>query len=138
MKKLHLSLKDKYIAGVCGGLSESLGINSNIIRIGFVISLFINGIGLLLYVILFLILPKDLGKDEIIDVEVEPDTEKNKIYRTRANSILAGVCSGLAEYLNWDVSIIRVIFVVMTLTGGVGAIIYLIFWFMFPLEEESE
>ena len=44
------------IAGVCGGLSESTGINSAIFRAAFVISIFIGGSGLLIYLILMLIL----------------------------------------------------------------------------------
>ena len=47
-----------------------------------------------------------------------------KLYRTRKNSILLGVCSGMAEeYGNhpWDV---RIIFIVLTLLGGIGILTY--------------
>jgi phage shock protein PspC (stress-responsive transcriptional regulator) len=50
---------------------------------------------------------------------------------------LAGVCIGLADYTGIDVSLIRVIFAVLTLFGGVGPIAYLIAWALVPEEGES-
>jgi len=49
--------------------------------------------------------------------------------------MIAGVCSGIAQYLKWDVSLIRIAFVIMSFIGGAGVILYAIFWFMFPNEE---
>ncbi len=134
MKKLHLSSQDRIIGGVCGGLSESTGVNSGIFRAVFVVSIFIGGMGLLVYIILLAILPRGTKKD-IINVEVEEEGEDTRIRRSRTNSMIAGVCGGLAVYLHWDVSIIRILFIIMTMAGGIGAILYLLFWFMFPLED---
>jgi phage shock protein C len=41
-----------------------------------------------------------------------------KLYRSRADRKLAGVCGGLAQYLNTDLTLIRVLFVVLALLGG--------------------
>jgi phage shock protein C len=49
-----------------------------------------------------------------------------KLYRSRANRVIAGVCGGLGEYLNIDPIIFRVVFVAMALAGGSGILIYLI------------
>lgn len=55
---LHLSRADRKIAGVCGGLSESVNLDSNIIRLVWVLGTFMTaGTGLLIYLILAVILP---------------------------------------------------------------------------------
>ncbi len=124
------------LTGVCGGLSESFGIDAMIIRLIFLITLFFGGTGIIAYLILFAILPKSQQEPDIIDIEPEPEEAmQNKIYRKWDNRMIAGVCSGIAQYLNWDVSWVRITFVIMSFIGGVGAILYAIFWFMFPNEE---
>ena len=50
---------------------------------------------------------------------------------------LAGVCAGLADYSGIDPSLIRVIFAVLTLFGGVGAIAYVLAWALVPEEGEQ-
>jgi len=55
---LRRSRGDRVIAGICGGLGEFFGINSNWFRAGFIIALIPGGIpGILIYVILWLIIP---------------------------------------------------------------------------------
>ena len=58
---LHLSIDDKKLAGVCGGLGESLVIDPNIVRVLWVFGTFMSiGVGVLLYIILALILPEKI------------------------------------------------------------------------------
>ena len=58
---LHLSIDDKKLAGVCGGLGESLVIDPNIVRVLWVFGTFMSiGAGVLLYIILVLILPEQI------------------------------------------------------------------------------
>jgi phage shock protein PspC (stress-responsive transcriptional regulator) len=60
------------------------------------------------------------------------------LVRTRDGRILAGVCSGLAEYSGIDVNLIRVIVAVLTVfTGGFGALAYLAAWVVIPEEGEK-
>jgi phage shock protein PspC (stress-responsive transcriptional regulator) len=61
------------------------------------------------------------------------------LVRTRDGRIVAGVCSGLAEYFGIDANLIRVIVVVLTVfTGGVGgALAYLAAWVVIPEEGEK-
>jgi signal transduction histidine kinase/phage shock protein PspC (stress-responsive transcriptional regulator) len=49
-----------------------------------------------------------------------------------SNQVVAGVCSGIAEYLGVDVVIVRVAFAVLTLTTGLGVPIYAMGWIMMP------
>lgn len=56
-----------------------------------------------------------------------------KIKKSRNDKMLAGVCGGLADYLGWDSTIIRVLFVVCALIGvGSPILIYLILAIVFP------
>jgi phage shock protein C len=57
-----------------------------------------------------------------------------KLYRSRTDRKLAGVCGGLAQYLGVDATVIRVIFVVLTVLGGSGLVIYLALWVLVPTE----
>jgi len=57
-----------------------------------------------------------------------------KLYRSRKNRKIAGVSAGLAEYLNVDPTIIRVLFIVFAVMGGAGALIYLAMWLLVPEE----
>jgi len=61
-------------------------------------------------------------------------TEVKKLYRSRTDRMIAGVCGGLGEYLNVDPTLIRLIFVFAALLGGPGIIIY-IGWLLVVPEE---
>ncbi len=55
-----------------------------------------------------------------------------KLYRSRSDRKLAGVCGGLAEFFSLDPTLIRVLFVILALAGGSGIVIYLAMWIMVP------
>lgn len=57
-RRIARSSSDRFIAGVCGGLGQYLGIDSTLIRIGFVL-LTLAGISPLLYIILWVVVPVD-------------------------------------------------------------------------------
>lgn len=59
----------------------------------------------------------------------------NKLYRSQTDKMLGGVCGGLAQYLRVDLTIVRLFFVVLTLLGGFGPLVYLIMWIIVPLED---
>ena len=50
---------------------------------------------------------------------------RKKLYRSNDRKLF-GVCGGIAEYFGWDPTIVRILWAVFTITGGAGAIIYLI------------
>ena len=62
-KKLYRSSKNKIIAGVCGGIAEYFDIDPTIVRIIFVLIALIDGIGVILYLIMALIVPTKDGSD---------------------------------------------------------------------------
>ncbi len=58
-----------------------------------------------------------------------------KLYRSRTDKKIAGVCGGLAEYFNIDATILRIIFIVLLLPGGFpGFIPYVILWIFVPVK----
>lgn len=58
-----------------------------------------------------------------------------KLYRSKTDRKIAGVCGGLGAYLNVDSTVIRVGFVLLALPGGLpGILMYLILWLVIPEE----
>ena len=60
--------------------------------------------------------------------ETEKTTEqpvKKRLYRSRADRFIAGVCGGLGEYFDVDANVFRLLFIFLTLFGGSGLILYL-------------
>lgn len=60
--------------------------------------------------------------------------ETRRLYRSRNDRKVAGVCGGLAQYFNFDPTLMRVLFVVLALLGGPGLLIYLVLWIVVPEE----
>lgn len=59
-------------------------------------------------------------------------TEYKKLYRIPSKGMVGGVCAGLGEYLNADPTLIRLLFVLLTLAGGSGVLLYLAMWLIVP------
>ena len=57
-----------------------------------------------------------------------------KLYRSKDERMIWGICGGLAKHFDLDPTIIRVIAVVTILFGGEGILIYIILRFLIPLE----
>lgn len=58
-----------------------------------------------------------------------------RLYRSRVDKMLGGVCGGLGEYFDVDPVLVRLGFVILTILGsGVGVLIYLVLWIVIPKE----
>lgn len=73
MKRLYRSKKSRMIAGVCGGLAEYFNVDPTLLRIAFVALAFLNGAGLILYIILAIVMPEE-EKDSEKKLSAEADT----------------------------------------------------------------
>jgi len=52
---------------------------------------------------------------------------------TRSNDrVIAGVCAGFADYFGFDKTLVRVIYLLLVLFGGIGILVYIIFWILMP------
>jgi len=63
---------------------------------------------------------------------------KKKLYRSRKDSKIAGICGGIAEYFNIDSTIVRLLAIFTIFFGGGGIIAYIIAWIIIPLEPIEE
>jgi phage shock protein PspC (stress-responsive transcriptional regulator) len=121
----------KALGGVLAGLAHYWKADIVWIRIAFLVLLFgliptgvIPGILLLGYFVAWIIFPPNSS--------IEDNPNIKKYYRDIDHRVIGGVSSGLASYFKTDVVLFRIIFVVTTITGGLGLILYLILWVVAP------
>ncbi len=59
---------------------------------------------------------------------------KKRLYRSRSDRMIWGVCGGLAEYFNIDPTVVRIIAVLLIFANGLGILAYLLMAIVVPLE----
>jgi phage shock protein PspC (stress-responsive transcriptional regulator) len=111
--RLFRSENDKMLGGVCGGLAAYLKIDSSIVRIVFALLMLGFGTGILIYLILWIVLP---SKSIVTKI-------KKRLFRDPDHRVVAGVASGLASYFNVEIWIPRVIFCLPLITGVLASIL---------------
>lgn len=57
-----------------------------------------------------------------------------RLYKSRTERKLCGVCGGLAEYFNLDPTLIRLLWILFSLAGGAGLLVYIIAALIMPEE----
>lgn len=58
-----------------------------------------------------------------------------RLYRSQTEKMIGGVCGGLAESLDVDPTLVRLVFVLLALLGGHGILLYLILWIVMPRKD---
>ena len=77
------------------------------------------------------------GKAARPDAPPRAASSRRRLVRPMADKKIAGVCAGFARYIDVDVVLMRVLWLVMAIvTGGLGFIFYLVAWAVMPREEE--
>jgi phage shock protein C len=68
----------------------------------------------------------------------ENDPMSKPLMRVRQGALIAGVCGGIAKWFGWDPTIVRVVYVMLTLLSAAfpGVILYILLWILMPLEPE--
>ena len=61
-------------------------------------------------------------------------TAERRLVRPRGQRRIAGVCAGVAQYYGWNVTVIRLLWLLLFLFGGSGGLLYLILWIVMPIE----
>jgi phage shock protein C len=61
---------------------------------------------------------------------------QNKLFRSRSDRMIAGVCGGLGQYLGVDSTIVRIVAVILALSPGPGLLIYILLAVIMPEEPE--
>ena len=62
---------------------------------------------------------------------------QKKLYRSKIDKKLCGVCAGIAEYLNLDPTVVRLIWVLLVLCAGCGLLAYLICALIIPEKPDN-
>lgn len=58
-----------------------------------------------------------------------------KLYKSSSQKMIAGVCGGIAEYLNLDPTLVRLVFVAISMLGGSGLLAYIVAAIIMPEED---
>ena len=66
-----------------------------------------------------------------------PERALKRLYRSKKERMIAGVCGGIAEYFNLDPTLIRLIWIAFTFAGGAGLLAYMIAWIIVPENPED-
>lgn len=124
------------IAGVCAGIAEYLDADVTLVRIAWIALSIVPGVligGLIAYIVAWLFVPEGMRAESSAFAG-------KRLLRSTSNRTVAGVCGGLAEYLGVDATIVRVLFVALSIYPGAilgGVIAYLIGWAVIPQDRPT-
>jgi phage shock protein PspC (stress-responsive transcriptional regulator) len=121
----------KTIGGVCAGIANYFGIDMMIPRILFLVTFLMFGTGILVYIIMWIVIPEG-GKDE-----TTTQTQVKRLFRDSENSRVGGVCAGIAEYVSIDAVWLRLGFLIALFVFGTGFLAYIILWIAIPQAKTS-
>jgi len=62
----------------------------------------------------------------------------NRLYRSKSNRVLGGVCAGLGSFLRIDPVFIRIFFIVWTVLGEFAVLIYFLLWVIVPSDSSTD
>ncbi|MCB0497387.1 MAG: PspC domain-containing protein [Cyclobacteriaceae bacterium] len=130
-KRLYRDTKRKLVGGVASGIAHYFSIDPVWIRLLFIVLIFdafitlsVGPISVIVYIVLWIAVP---GSDHL-----EEDKSLKKLYRNPDEKVIGGVANGLATYLDIDVTVFRVLFVLSIFLGGSGLLIYIVLWIILP------
>jgi phage shock protein C len=144
-KRLYRSRKDKVIAGVCGGIGEYFDIDSTLVRLVWILFIFMGGTGFLAYIIAMIIIPenpdqkatkmkgnkpKEDFQEERGDFQDERNFQDERVGALIGGLILVGISMfflmsnfGFLSWLNWSLfwpAMLVLLGIVMIVSGSVG------------------
>ncbi|WP_333820124.1 PspC domain-containing protein [Ohtaekwangia sp.] len=114
----------KILGGVCAGLGNYFNVDPLWIRLLFAALAFAYGVTIVIYLVMWIVVPGSYTLDE-------PMVDK-KMFRDPERKVLGGVAGGVASYFGIDVVIIRLLFVIFTIIGGLGLLLYIVLWIALP------
>jgi phage shock protein C len=165
--KLGLDVENKKVLGVCAGFARYLEVPTALVRVIYVIACLVSPFLILVYMAMYWILEDEKRPERIKaamaayvpgnDTPPEPDNQeamtdqvgsqseqasrfnlKKPLYRSRTNIRIAGVCAGIADYLNISIFIVRLVtFISIFILGGITFWAYVICWIVLDKEPKS-
>ncbi|MGI4886895.1 MAG: PspC domain-containing protein [Janthinobacterium lividum] len=150
-KRLFRDMAHRKVAGVAAGLAQYFAVNPLWVRLAFVaLVLFkpalhightydfdnvvnFSGFSVLLYVILWVLLPKNYDAPNPDDIAPGAGPlAGRRLFRDTDTAKIGGVAAGLAYYLKLDVTLVRVLLLAGLFAGGFTLVLYLILWVVAP------
>jgi phage shock protein PspC (stress-responsive transcriptional regulator) len=130
IRRLTRSRTNGTIAGVCAGFADYFGVDVVLVRLLFVILSIAGAIigGVIVYLAAWLIMPE--GDDQPV-----PAADRRVLRRSTTDRQIAGVCGGMAEYFQVDVTAVRLLWVIASIFCGMiigGVIAYALAWLIVP------
>ena len=135
IRRLTRSRTEGKVAGVCAGLANYLEVDVVLVRTAWIVLSVVPGAivgGVLAYLGAWLVMPD--GTEEA------PAARGPRLTRSNTDKKIAGVCGGLAEYFDVDATLIRLVWVLVSVfvTAIVGGVIaYLLAWLVIPRRDDA-
>jgi phage shock protein C len=130
-RKLFRRSTEGRVAGVCAGIADYLDVDVTIVRLAWIVlSIFPGGFigGLIAYIASIFVMEDAPGQAR----DARP---RRRLTRSATDRKIAGVCGGIADLLDVDPTVVRLVWVVLTIIPGAiicGVIVYLVAWFIVP------
>lgn len=123
-RKLYRDGKRKILGGVCAGLGHYFNVDPVWPRILLsLLTLGTSGIFFLAYIVMWIVVPES---------ELEEQATVKKMYRNPDKKVLGGVASGVSSFFGADTALVRFLFVLLAIFGGLGFVLYIILWIVLP------
>ncbi len=119
------------LGGVCAGLAEYFDADVALVRAAWVVLSIWPGaivLGVVAYIAAWILMPR-------AEAGGVAAATRARLVRSRTDRRIAGVCGGLADYLDVDPTIVRITWVIVSIIVGAvvfGVIAYLVAWFIIP------
>lgn len=136
LKQITRSQQDKKLAGICGGLGEHTSIPAWFWRVIFIASVFIYGIGVILYVLFWIFMPQDKAQAE--RNYSNKNNWLNQLTKSRTDKKIGGICGGLGDNTAVPSWCWRILFVASSLFYGFGIALYILLWIFMPSAKPVE
>ena len=135
IRRLTRSRSQGVLGGVCAGLADYFGVDVVLVRLLFVILSIAGAVigGVIVYVAAWFIMPE--GTDQ-----TAPVADGRVLRRSTTDRQIAGICGGMAEYFQVDSTMVRLLWVVLSIFVGAiigGIIAYLLAWLIIPRAPDS-
>jgi phage shock protein PspC (stress-responsive transcriptional regulator) len=130
IRRLTRSRTNGTVAGVCAGLADYFGVDVVLVRVAWVVLSIVPGAiigGVLVYLAAWVIMPEGDGHATA--------PQGRRLTRSQTDRQIAGVCGGLAEYLEVDSTVVRLVWAILSVFCGAvigGVIAYALAWLIIP------
>jgi phage shock protein PspC (stress-responsive transcriptional regulator) len=133
LQKLRKSSSDRVFTGICGGLGEYTPVPTVAWRIAFVILTISGGVGALVYLLMWWLMPSA----DSTGATAGHEWNLQALRRSTTDCEFEGVCGGLGEYTPIPSWLWRVAFVALVFASGIGLLAYVLIWAFVPKAEAT-